>query len=86
MELLRIKPGFTSMFVVDCIGKGGGLASLWDGGVKAEIQNFSQRHINVIIQEPKQGARWKFSGFYGHPNATKRVEAWSLLRFLAQLN
>jgi hypothetical protein len=85
MEFVRMKMGFPNMFVVDCVGKGGGLALLWDGGVEAEIQNFSQRHINVIIQEPNNGARWKLSGFYGHPDATKRVEAWSLLRNLAQM-
>jgi hypothetical protein len=67
------------------MGKSGGLALLWGVDVEAKIQNFSQRHINVIIHEPNQGASWKFSGFYGHPDATKRVEAWSLLTFLTHL-
>ena len=26
---------------------------------------------------------WKFTRFFGHPNATKRVEAWNLLKTLA---
>jgi hypothetical protein len=28
---------------------------------------------------------WKFTGFYGHPDATKRLEAWNLLKRLEQL-
>lgn len=50
-----------------------------------EIQNFSQRHINGIIQTPNLQEKWKFMGFYGHPEVAKRQEAWHLLQYLARL-
>ena len=50
-----------------------------------DIQNYSQRHINGIIQNQNFATLWKFTGFYGHPDVNKRQEAWSLLQFLARL-
>ena len=29
---------------------------------------------------------WNFTGFYGHPDASKRVEAWALLKHLAHMD
>ena len=29
---------------------------------------------------------WKLTGFYGHPEASKRIEAWQLLRFIARMD
>jgi hypothetical protein len=54
METIRIKLGYYNTFVVDSMGKSGSLALLWGVDVEAEIQNFSQRHINVIIHMPNQ--------------------------------
>ena len=50
MEVIRLKLGFENMFVVDCIGKSGGLALFWEEESGVEIQNFSHRHINAIIR------------------------------------
>ena len=49
MERLWTKLGFANMFVVDCVGKSGGLALLWEDGGEVDIQNFSRRHIQAII-------------------------------------
>jgi hypothetical protein len=86
MEPIRCKLGFSNMFVVDCIGRSGGMALLWSENINVEIQNFSQRHINGMIEERSSGVPWKFTGFYGHPVPSKRYEAWALLRHLARLN
>lgn len=51
-----------------------------------EIQNYSQRHVNDVIHAPDIGVKWKFTGFYGHPDPMKRKDSWSLLKFLAGLN
>ena len=85
MEKLRTKLGFPNMFVVDCVRKSGGLALLWEDGGDVEIQNFSQRHIQVIIHNCLLHVEWKFTTFYGYPDATKRIEAWSLLKHLANI-
>jgi hypothetical protein len=52
---------------------------------EVEVQNFSRRHINAVIHNCDMDMDWKFTGFYGHPDATKRLEAWNLLKRLEQL-
>lgn len=59
---------------------------MWMEEAKVEIQNFSNRHINALIQGPQADFTWKFTGFYGHPEASKRHEAWALLRYLGHLD
>jgi exonuclease III len=39
MEIVRNKMGFSNMFVVDCIGRSGGLGLLWRDEAKVEVQN-----------------------------------------------
>ena len=75
MENVWMKIGFNNMFIVECVGKSGGLALFWEDGIDMEIQNFSQRHINAIFNNQQLNVDWKFTGFYGHQNATKRFEA-----------
>jgi exonuclease III len=82
MEVLRVKIGFEGMFVVDPVGRSGGLALCWKDKDLVEIQNFSRRHINAVIRPSVGENGWKFTGFYGHPVWTKRHESWSLLRHL----
>jgi hypothetical protein len=75
MEKIRCKLGFKNLFVVDCIGKGGGLALLWSGEVMVNIQNYSGQHINGMVVDPNSNMNWKFMGFYGHPDVNKSFEA-----------
>jgi hypothetical protein len=37
MEIIHINLGFHNMFVVDCVGKSGGLALLWESDYDIEI-------------------------------------------------
>jgi hypothetical protein len=83
IEGIRIKTGFQNLFVVDCVGKSMGLALLWNKETDVTIQNFSQRRIHAAVWVDGDGVIWRFNGFYGHPNASKRHEAWNLLRFFA---
>lgn len=48
-----------------------------------ETQNYSRRHINAIVKNKDWDRLWKFTGFYSHPDASKRHKAWSLMRHLA---
>ena len=86
MESVPIKPGFSNLFAVESVGKSGGLALFWDDGLGVTIQNFSQQHINVVISPNGGRSQWKFTGFYGHPDASKRHEAWSLLKYIAEID
>ncbi|KAF5481578.1 hypothetical protein F2P56_002218 [Juglans regia] len=66
-------------FGVEAVGKGGGLALLWNDEVQLEIVNYSQRHINAWIGG-KEESQWLLTCFYGPPETVKRKEAWSLLK------
>lgn len=86
MESVRIKTGFSNLFVVESVGRSGGLALFWDDDAGVTIQNFRRHHINAVIS-PKGGEpHWKFTSFYGHPEASKRHETWSLLKYIAELD
>jgi hypothetical protein len=82
MEWIRVKLGFAGMFVVEPVGRSGGLALLWKEENELEIQNYSRRHINAIVTRAEEGVPWKLAGFYGNPDSTLRNESWSLLRHL----
>jgi ribonuclease HI len=85
-EFFRIKLQFDYMFVVDKVGRSGGLILLWNNHTNVMIHNFSRRHINAIVTIGRNGILWKFSGFYGHPVTAKRYESWGLLRHLSGLS
>ncbi|XP_059436227.1 uncharacterized protein LOC132169166 [Corylus avellana] len=81
MSVIKQRMSFNNMLVVDCIGRSGGLALLWKEGMGVEIHNYSIRHINAVVCPPNS-IPWTFTGFYGHPEAHRRWEAWKLLRHL----
>ena len=88
MDLIRCKLGFNNLFVVDCVGKGGGLALFWKEDIIVDIQNFSPRHIHGIVTSttPLSTHKWKFTGFYGQPDVARRHEGWDILKHLANFN
>jgi len=86
LESVRVKLGFEANFVVDSIGRSGGLALLWNLETKVEVQNFSRRHINATVLDEKTGNLWNFTGFYGNPETARRSESWAILRFLSKIN
>lgn len=55
-DFLRIKLKFDHMFVVDSIGRSGGLAFLWLDDFQVDIQNFSQRHKLHHYQKRRRGS------------------------------
>jgi hypothetical protein len=82
MERLRVKMGFEGLFVVEPMGRSGGLALMWKEADEFEIQNYTLRHINAVVKPTGQATQWRFTGFYGHPEAAKRYESWALLNHL----
>ncbi|XP_059433934.1 uncharacterized protein LOC132167054 [Corylus avellana] len=85
VERVKYKLGFSSVFVVDCVGRSGGLALFWNDNELVEIQNYSRRHINAKISGVDGIAQWILTGFYGHPEVAKRKESWDLLMHLHSL-
>ena len=81
-DFIRIKLGFDYIFGVDSMGRSSGLLLLWKINFKVTIQNYSQHHINAVVASNGAMPDWKFTGFYGNPDTTKRNESWDLLRHL----
>jgi exonuclease III len=82
LEWLRVMLGFVGLFVVDLVGRSGGLTIFWKEDCLLEIYNYSRRHINAIIKVGDGGVCWKFTGFHGHPVCAQRLESWALLKHL----
>lgn len=86
MDRIRVKLGLSGMFLVDPIGRSGGLALLWKDLDEVTILNYSRRHILATVHSQNENLDWKLTGFYGHPDPMKRHEAWGLLKFLKDLS
>jgi len=82
MEWIRVKLGFAGCFVVDPVGRSGGLALLWRDVGALEIYNYSLRHINATIMDGNSLPLWKLTRFYGHPVYGQRASSWELIRHL----
>lgn len=66
VEELGVKFGFSSSYVVDRVGRGGGLAILWKQYVDCSVTKSSLNHIDVYISE-NNGQVWRLTCFYGFP-------------------
>lgn len=82
MELIRCRLEFERLFVVNPVGRSGGLALLWKEAPDLEIFNYSRSHICVVAKDAKGNSSWQFTGFYGNPNSARRGESWALLNHL----
>ncbi|KAL0433053.1 UNVERIFIED_CONTAM: hypothetical protein Slati_2639600 [Sesamum latifolium] len=60
-------------------GRSGGLALLWQKSVEVQLQSFSHWHVDVSVKMEESGDWWPFTGIYGEPNTSKRVDFWKLL-------
>jgi hypothetical protein len=83
MEWIRVKLGFASCFMVNPVGRSGGLALLWREVGPLEIFNYSRRHINATVMGEGNNLHWKLTCFYGHPVVSSRAKSWALLHHLS---
>ena len=68
--------------VVPSIKRASGLALLWKTSMQVDVLTYSLQHINAIVIEEQGRKKWRFIGFYGHPETGKREESWNLLESL----
>ena len=78
LEQVQRRIQFKNLFVVPRCNKARGLAILWKEGFPLEVVKYSKNYIDSVINKSKENA-WRFTGFYGEPDTTKRHEAWSKL-------
>ena len=87
-ELDVIKEGLkrTQGLVVPSKRRSGGLALLWKQDLNVSVQSFSKSHIDTIINQNDGSQSWRFTGFYGNPDTSKREESWLLLKSFSSIN
>lgn len=78
-DRIRRKCKMEGCFVVDSVGRKGGLAILWKDSFDVQVQSYSQNHIDTII---KRGGldKIRFTGFYGHSEPNLCHLSWDCLR------
>lgn len=64
------------------VRRGGGLALLWRNLTKVDVQTFSPHHIDAIVSDDHGNKKWRFTGFYGHLETSRKEESWQLLEEL----
>lgn len=74
--------GFNKSFIVDSIGRSGGLAFFWKDQMDVELESYTKIHISLKIIQPDKSNKWILTGFYGNPLTAKRAESWRLLKAL----
>ena len=72
---------FDHRWVVQREGKGGGLVLFWKSSVNLKIKGSHKYYIDAVIDKHISD-QWRFTGFYGEPETTKRSETWNKLRLL----
>ncbi|KAK2647505.1 hypothetical protein Ddye_014994 [Dipteronia dyeriana] len=85
MENIRVKLGYAGKFVVDVVGRKGGLCLFWSDNLDVSLLSYSLFHIDVRVVSHND-TTWRFTGFYGHPESNKRSHAWNLLRRLCGMS
>ncbi|XP_041000998.1 uncharacterized protein LOC121246780 [Juglans microcarpa x Juglans regia] len=79
LEGIKRRMKWEGCFVMEPVGRKRGLVMLWREDVELEILNYSQHHISAYIGRKD---RWVLTGFYSHPEASKRKETWRLLSLI----
>lgn len=74
LNLVKIKLGFDIVFVINSLGKKGGLAMLWKVESGIEIVNYSNNHTYHQISKQHSDSRWFLMGFYSHFVTSTRKE------------
>ncbi|KAG6627008.1 hypothetical protein CIPAW_15G092800 [Carya illinoinensis] len=71
---------FDSCLVVESSRSSGGLVLMWKSHVKVVIYNYLRWHINAHVTTDPEAPTWLLTGFYGHPETSKRNWSWEFLK------
>lgn len=69
-------------FAVDSFGKSGSLTFMWNNVNDAQVQSFTKWHVNLLVKDTQTINEWLLTGFYGHPDSSKRSSTLNLLKAL----
>ena len=79
MKGFQHKLGFTQGIIAPSDGKSGGLVLVWREMTDIRFKSYSHSHIDVVVHSEGKGGPWGITGFYGHPDTSKRQNSWQLL-------
>ena len=82
MKGFQQKIGFTQGIIVPSDGQSGGLAMLWREGTDIRFKSCLHTHFDVVVHGESKNGPWRISGFYGHPDTSKRQSSWQLIEAL----
>jgi hypothetical protein len=77
---LRFRLGLNKSFVVDSVGKGGGLALFWDDTIKIDILSYGLHYIDTKIWSSDLKKGWRGTFVYREPRVQDRGVMWQLLK------
>ncbi|KAL0320276.1 UNVERIFIED_CONTAM: hypothetical protein Sradi_5289100 [Sesamum radiatum] len=64
---------------VELRGKSGGLMLLWSKSIVVQIWSYSVNYIDAEVYRDGESEKWRVTGFYGEPDASKRKTTWRRL-------
>ena len=70
LESIKVKLGFDGLFVVDRVGRSGGLALMWKASSKVNLLSFARNFIDVEVEVAGLG-KWRMTGYYGYPESSR---------------
>lgn len=82
LERIKIQLGYDGLFVVERVGRSGGLTLLWKAPSNVDILKFANNFIDSEVEVHGLG-KSRLTGFYGYPESSRRRESWDLLRLLS---
>jgi hypothetical protein len=85
MRRLRSRLGLKGFTGIDSNGKSGGLALFWHEHLLVDVQEVTDRYIDIHIQVNQQEPRWRLTCVYGEPRVENRQQMWDKLRALKPL-
>lgn len=71
LESLKSKLRFDGLFVVDRVGRSGGLALFWNTNNQIKLVKYGRNFIDVEVEAVDCG-RWRLTRYYGFPEFSRR--------------
>jgi hypothetical protein len=85
MKRIRGRLGLKGFVGCDSNGRSGGLALFWHEQLVVDVQEVTERYIDLHIQLNQHELRWRMTCIYGEPRVKNRQLMWDKLRALKPL-
>jgi hypothetical protein len=72
--------GMNNCFVVDGVGRGGGLALYWNDEIKIQVLSYGLHHVDTLVWDGVHHTAWHATFVYGEPRTHERDKMWELMR------